>query len=49
MIVLAYDKEYGAYEGRRKLIELDNEYVLNLNDAVEVIRESNGRVKIKNI
>jgi uncharacterized membrane protein len=49
MIVLAFDTEYGADEGRRKLIELNNEYVLNLKDAVEVVRGSNGRVKIKNI
>ena len=49
MVVLAFDSEGGADMGRQKLVELDNEYALNLVDAVEVIRHTDGKVKIKDI
>jgi uncharacterized membrane protein len=37
MVVLAFDDENGANQGRQKLVELNNEYVLNLVDAVAVV------------
>jgi uncharacterized membrane protein len=49
MVVLAFDGENGADWGRQKLIELNNEYVLSLVDAVEVVRHADGKVKVKNI
>jgi len=49
MVVLAFDSEDGADQGRQKLVELNDEYVLNLVDAVEVVRHANGKVKVKNI
>ncbi len=49
MVVLAFDGENGADQGRQKLVELNNQYVLNLVDAVEVVRHADGKVKIKNI
>jgi len=49
MVVLAFDSEDGADEGRQKLVELNDEYVLNLIDAVEVERKADGKVKLKNI
>ena len=49
MVVLAFDSENGADQGRMKLVELNNEYVLNLADAVEVVRHTDGKVKVKNI
>lgn len=49
MVVLAFDSEKGADQGRQKLVELNNEYLLNLVDAVEVVRLANGKVKVKNI
>ncbi len=49
MIVLAFTSEDGADQGRKKLVELNDEYVLNLNDAVEVVRKADGKIKIKNI
>ena len=49
MIVLAFTYEDGADQGRKKLVELNNEYVLNLDDAVEVVRKADGKVKIKSI
>ena len=49
MVVLAFDSESGADEGRKKLVELNDEYELNLVDAVEVVRHADGKVKVKNI
>jgi uncharacterized membrane protein len=49
MVVLAFDSEGGADMGRMKLVELNDEYVLNLVDAVEVVRRTDGKVKIKDI
>lgn len=49
MVVLAFDSESGADQGRKILVELNNEYVLNLVDAVEVVRHADGKVKVKNI
>ena len=48
-MVLAFGSEDGADQGRKKLVELNNEYVLNLDDAVEVVRKTDGKVKIKSI
>jgi len=49
MVVLAFDSEDGADQGRQKLIELNNEYTLNLINAVEVVRHKNGKIKVKDI
>ena len=49
MVVLAFDSQNGADEGRQKLVELNNQYVLNLVDAVEITRYADGKVKMKNI
>jgi len=49
MVVLAFDSEDGADQGRQKLVELNNQYVLNLVDAVEVTRRADGKIKLKNI
>ena len=49
MVVLAFDSENGADEGRQKLVELNDEYVLNLVNAVEVIRKADGSVKVKDV
>jgi len=49
MVVLAFDGETGADQGRQKLVELNNQYVLNLVDAVEVVRHADGKIKVKNI
>jgi uncharacterized membrane protein len=49
MIVLAFSGEDGADQGRKKLVELNDEYMLDLADAVEVVRTTDGKIKIKNI
>jgi uncharacterized membrane protein len=35
MVVLAFDTEDGAERGRSELVELNNQYLLNLVDAVQ--------------
>ena len=45
MVVLAFDSEKGADQGRQKLVELNNEYLLNLVDAVEVVRLADRKVR----
>jgi len=47
MVVLAFDAEDGAEQARNKLVELNNQYVLNLVDAVQVVRHADGKVKVK--
>jgi uncharacterized membrane protein len=47
MVVLAFDTEDGAEQGRSKLVELNNQYMLNLVDAVQVVRHADGKVKVK--
>jgi uncharacterized membrane protein len=49
MVVLAFDSENGADQGRQKLVELNDQYVLNLVDAVEVVRHADGKIKMKSI
>jgi uncharacterized membrane protein len=49
MVVLAFDSDNGADQGRQKLIELNNQYMLNLIDAVEVVRHTDNKIKVKNI
>ena len=47
MVVLAFGNEDGAEQGKKLLVELNNQYLLNLVDAVEVIRPTDGKVKVK--
>ena len=47
MVVLAFDGIDTADKARNTLIDLNNQYLLNLNQAVEVIRKEDGQVKIK--
>ena len=49
MVVLAFDSEGGADMGREKLVEPNNDYELNLVNAVEVVRHKDGKIKIKDI
>ena len=49
MVVLAFDSEGGADMGRERLVELNNDYQLNLVNAVEVVRHRDGKIKIKDI
>jgi uncharacterized membrane protein len=47
MVVLAFDTVEGASDARGKLVELDREYLLKLDQVTEVTRNADGQVKIK--
>lgn len=47
MLVLAFDSEEGAGNAKEKLIELDKQYLLGLDQVVEVIRRADGQIKVK--
>ena len=47
MVVLAFDSVDGAHDARDKLVDLDNQYLLKLDQAVEVVRAKDGQVKVK--
>jgi len=47
MVVLAFDGIDTADTVRNKLIDLDNQYLLNLSQVVAVVRKDDGQVKIK--
>jgi uncharacterized membrane protein len=47
MLVLAFDGIDTADKVRNRLIDLNSQFLLNLDQAVEVVREENGKVKIK--
>jgi len=49
MVVLAFDTEDGALQASNKLVELNNQYLLNLADAVQVVRHADGKVKVKSL
>jgi uncharacterized membrane protein len=47
LIVLAFDTETGASELRDKLVSLQKEHILTLEDAAVVVRKLDGKVKVK--
>ena len=47
MVVLAFDGTDTASKARNKLIDLNNQYLLRLDQAIEVVRNPDGQVKIK--
>ena len=47
MVVLAFDGTGTAATVKDKLVTLNNQYMLSLYETVEVVRESDGKVKIK--
>ena len=47
MLVLAFDTEDGAAQAKQKILELDKQYVLQLDQVVEVVRKADGQIKIK--
>jgi len=49
LIVVAYDDVYKAQEMRVKLVKLQKDYLVDLEDAVTVIRDENGKVKLHQI
>lgn len=47
LIVVAYDNEQEANEVRAKLMKLTKEYLLELEDAVIVVKKPDGKVKLQ--
>jgi uncharacterized membrane protein len=47
MLVLGFDTLDGAHNARNKLVELNNEFLLKLDQAVEVARNPDGKLKIQ--
>jgi len=47
MVVLAFDGVDTADKARNELIDLDRQFLINLDQAVEVVRQPNGQIKIK--
>jgi uncharacterized membrane protein len=49
LIVIAYDTEATAEAARRKLFELQKEYLIELGDAVVAVRQPDGHVKLNQL
>ena len=47
MVVMAFDNIDAANNVKHQLIELDAEFLLKLDQVVEVVRKADGQVKIK--
>jgi uncharacterized membrane protein len=49
LIVIAYDTEATAEAARKKLFELQKEYLIELGDAVVAVRQPDGSVKLNQL
>ncbi len=49
LIVLAFDNPDGAFELRDKLISLQKQHIVTLEDAAVVVRKDDGKVKVKQV
>ena len=49
LIVIAYDTEATAEAARKKLLELQKEYLIELGDAVVAVRQPDGHVKLNQL
>jgi uncharacterized membrane protein len=49
LVVLAFDDENGAFALRDKLISLQKQHIVALEDAAVVIRKQDGKVKVKQV
>lgn len=47
LIVVAFDNPTGAAELRDKLIDLQKQHIIALDDAAVVVRKEDGKVKVK--
>lgn len=47
MVVLAFDGVDTAEKARDRLIDLDSQYLIDLDQVVEVVRKPDGQLKIK--
>jgi uncharacterized membrane protein len=49
LIVIGYENEVKAEEVRLALLKLQREYLIDLGDAVVVVREPDGKVKLRQL
>ena len=49
LIVLAFDSEDGALQLRDKLLSLQKQHLISLEDAAVVVRRQDGKVKVKQL
>lgn len=49
LMVLAFDSELAAFEVRNKLIELQRQHLVQLEDAAVAVRDGEGRLQIKQV
>ena len=49
LVIIAYENEEKAEAARRKLFELQKEYLIELGDAVVAIRQADGTVKLNQL
>jgi uncharacterized membrane protein len=47
LVVIGYDNEIQAEEVRLAMLKMQKEYLLDLIDAVVVVREANGKVRLR--
>jgi uncharacterized membrane protein len=49
LVIIAYESEEKAEAARRKLLELQKEYLIELGDAVVAVRQADGSVKLNQL
>ena len=49
LVFIAFDDEKQAEEVRDKVLEMQREYLIEVDDAVVVVRDQNGRVKLSQL
>ncbi len=49
LVIVAYDSEETAEAARKKLLELQKEYLIELGDAVVAVRQADGTVKLNQL
>jgi uncharacterized membrane protein len=49
LVVIAFDTEDGALKMRDEMLQMQKEYLVDLDDAAVVIRKQDGKVKVKQI
>ena len=48
-VAVAYDDVYTAEEVRLRLLRMQKEYLINLEDAVVAVRDEKGKVKLHQV
>jgi uncharacterized membrane protein len=49
LVIIAYDTEGTAELARKKLFDLQKEYLIELGDAVVAVRQADGNVKLNQL